>query len=98
MYEQTVKKVVKEYKKVFPQEYKAVIELVKEKRKMLQNSDTGQMKGDHVLERPIAEYPETLYTAIYNELTPQAFTAFSTTEGQRWFVKTYPEFRIPRYV
>lgn len=89
---------VVQYRKLFPTEYRAVIDLVKDKRDNLLDPKTGSGLGADTLDRPLIEYPETLYSSIFNALSPEEFTQFFTKEGQRWFGGKYEEFRIPKFI
>lgn len=97
-YQIKVRKITKDYKTLYPLEYQAVVEAVKELRRTKFNELTGATKGEHVITRHLIEFPEVLFNLIYNQLTADEFKLFDTQTGQRWFAKTYPEFAIPRHI
>lgn len=93
-----IRLLVKEYIRNFPQEYELFKQAVAVKRS-LQDKSTGALKGDHVLYRPLIEYPETLYGIINLGLTAEEKKEFDASEkgvstGARWFAKEFPDFRI----
>lgn len=94
-YQAKVRKITKDYKALFPEEYINVVEAIKTMRLTKFNESTGAIKGDHVIGRHLIEFPETLFNLIYNNLTEDEFKIFDDPVGQRWFAKTYPEFRLP---
>lgn len=89
-----IRKLNEFYKLTLPDEYRAVLKHVVEKRKLLKN-ELAAVNGEHVLERHLMEWPESLYTMIYKELDEVEFAEFVTTKGQRSCAKVFPEYRIP---
>jgi len=94
---QKVRDLTKMYHDLFPEEYEAVKEIAKQKREELRSA-TGGGQDTHALERPLIEFPENLWTAIYNRLSDEEMVEFNTKEGMRWFARTYPGFRIPEKI
>lgn len=85
--------IVKEYKILFPSEYNACREVVKQKRD--KNSSTGDMtKQTDLIERPLLEYPENLFFMLQSKLSTDELIQFNTKESARWFGKTFPEFSL----
>lgn len=84
--------ILKLYKGEFPQDYKDCVEAIAEKRR-LNNNDIGEVKGDHVFKRKIVEIPEMFWTMLHQSLDAEELEWFYEKENQRWFAKTYPEFK-----
>jgi len=102
-----IKKLVSEYKRIFPIEYQAVIKIVKEKREKQKTISVFTPKGgvvrrikseSEVLRRPLLEYSETLETVFETRLTDIEKKYFKSKKGSLWFAKEFKEFRIPEYV
>lgn len=94
-----LKEIVKSYKQLWPDEYRAVCDIVKNKRK--NNKDKfGSVRGgdagkDHgMLERALFEISETLSVIIYKKLSSEEFAWHTSKEGGRWFQKTFKEFSL----
>lgn len=81
------------YKKLFPDEYQAVIDIVKDKRNNLR-TEFADVKGSDSIDRQLNEMPATLFEMLHNNLQPEEFAWFSTKEGTRWFTNLYKEFMI----
>ncbi len=60
----------------------------------------AQVKGDHVMTRALIDMPETLHYALKTKLTDDEWKEFTdddqsnTSPGQRWFAKTFQDFRV----
>jgi len=102
-----IKKLVSEYKRIFPIEYQAVIKIVKEKREKQRTVSVIGSNGtisrsikseSEVLKRPLIEYSETLETIFETRLTDIEKKYFKSKKGSLWFAKEFKEFRIPEYV
>lgn len=91
--EARIKNIVKAYRQEFEEEYHLVAKEVLRKRLVAKDkyASTG---GEHVVQRQLLEYPEKLSIAMIKELDEEESTWFATKEGQRWFAKTFPEFRV----
>lgn len=76
---------VEKYIELFPDEFKAF----KEQPQI----DAHDAKMDS-LETKVAEYPENLYYIILKTLDEEQMKWFGTKQGIRWFVKTYPVFKV----
>ena len=81
------------YKKMYPEEDKAVQELVKQKRDNLVLS-SGEVVGDHVIDRILGDTPEILYHTIFQTLTADEWVQFTKVESQRWFFTIFKEWRV----
>lgn len=86
---EAIKKLVQDYKKVFPDEYRAVIDIVAEKRK---GNKFAEIKGDF-LERGLSEYPETLFN-LFATLPNEEQEFLKSKKGILWFAKTFKEFSL----
>lgn len=89
-------KTVQTYKGLFPDEYKAAKQQVAYNRQ--QTTATGDMsKNIDFIERPILEYPETLYSMLMQVLTPYTTKDIKPLESKevaRFIAKTFPEFSL----
>lgn len=92
-----IKNIVELYKRAFPNEYKLVCEAIEMRRRIMKDGvDMDEMNG--TLKRPLFEIPEKLSASIISELDAEELEYFKTTEGARWFAKTFPEFSLVRNV
>lgn len=94
-----LKEIVKNYKQLFPAEYKGVCEIVKQKRKGMKDQ-FGSLKGKDankthgVMERALFEISETLGVVIGRQLDKGEFEWFHSKEGSRWFQRNFKEFSL----
>lgn len=95
-----VKTCVKEYIRLFPQEYDAFLNSVRVKVNKAENKWASTKKTD-MLERHVIDMPEVLYFSIHNLLTEEeedwlySRNAYQKNfAGMNWFCKTFPEFKI----
>jgi|SRR6185369_946793 len=86
--------VVNSYRQFYPDDYVAVCKIVKDKRENLKNKFGDLTKTTDLLERPLTEYPETLFFLLNQILTQDEMKYFSSLKGHLWFAKTFPEFRV----
>jgi hypothetical protein len=86
--------VVDSYKQFYPDDYLAVVKIVKDKRENLKNKFGDMTKKLDYMERPLTEYPETLFFLLNKILSEKEMEYFSSTKGHHWFATQYPEFRI----
>ena len=87
--------IVKDYVRVFPQEYALFREGMRKKLADKSN-DFSEVKGADYLQREICEWPETLDAMFTTRLPEDALKWFYTKEGTRWFAKSYPQFSAAR--
>ena len=85
--------IVKEYTRLFPEEYTAFKNAMREKRYKAFHR-TGKIEGADVLDRPIHEIPETMYGIINLHLSEDELKEFQGTIMSRWFAKTFKDFSI----
>lgn len=90
-----IKDLVDGYKEMFYDEYIAVCNILKKKRANRTDSFADLSKDTDTIDRQLNEYPETLHTILYANLSPEEFTYFNSKEGARWFTSKYKEFRTP---
>jgi hypothetical protein len=88
-----IKKVVLDYKKLFPQEYDDVKEVVKQKRNLKANPFGATLK-DSALGRHILEMPETLHAIFNLRLDDEEMKVFNLKDSKRWFAKEFKEFSV----
>jgi len=88
--QQKVIGIVEGYKKLFPDEYRAVILQVKENKKK-----QGKSKAES-LDRALMEIPETLHAMLFNNLAAEEYQWLygNDKKGHRWLAKHYKEFTL----
>lgn len=87
-----IKNLVRGYKELFPEEYKELVQVVKENRESSQD-DFGTT-NTKTLERAIHEISDTLDGMFMKELSEAELLWFRSKEGGRWFAKTFNEFSL----
>lgn len=85
---------VEEYKRVFSGEYQQFLNGVKQRQDKFSDNKFGKMKDVDIIDRPLLEYPETLWTIFDKTLSPESLAYLTTKEGARWLGKTYKEFLL----
>ena len=100
-----IKTIVETYKKNFPDDYRAVVGYVKEKRnkqktEFATTEDTISKTHNSIVTRHLLEMPEALAAAIYGTLNSDEYKWFRSAQdskniGTLWFAREFPEFRIP---
>lgn len=86
-----IENTVKEYKRIFPLQYKLAAEANKQRAK---NQKTGWgevLDGSSILEREELRMPTDLHTILYTKLTPEEQEEFETDAGILWFQRRFPE-------
>jgi len=91
-----IKNSVELYQKHFADEYKLVVEQIKEVRESLE-SDFADLEGNHVLKRELFRTPEKLYNLFISNLSATELKYMDTDAYAKWFIKEFPEFRITKY-
>lgn len=89
-----IKDAVKAYKRRYPDHYKIVVKAIALKRSLKQDQYARIDKSDM---RGLFEIPEDLHTVFVMLLDVEEITWFKTTEGGRWFARTFPEFSLPNH-
>jgi len=92
-----IESVVTAYKQFYPDDYLAVVKIVREKRENLKNK-FGAIKEADFIERPLTEYPETLFFLFNKVLSEEEMKYFSSLKGHSWFATKFPEFRVTHKV
>lgn len=93
-----IRDIVKDYVKLFPDEYKLVCEYLKEKRthnkdKFASFKGKDIRKTDGVVERALYEIPETLDNLFMMKLSMEDKKYYKTKECARWFANNFIEFK-----
>ena len=95
-----IKKMIKEYVKLFPDEYKLFIDSVRAKQ---QEKDTkfAEAKGSEVIDRHLFDMPESLFIALKKIMTDEEWEwLFANGQyakdyrGIKWFMRTFKQFNI----
>lgn len=97
-----IKIAVSEYKKLFPDEYQRFLKSAE--IKIGQSKDKwASTGGDGAVERHLYDTPEKLHGSIGKLLTSQELEWFNGRgewagefHGARWFMETFPEFKISK--
>lgn len=95
-----IKKAVKDYARLRPEDYKNVCEVIAEKRK-LTKSKFGLLEGSEHM-RALFEIPEDLHDMLVQALAVEELQWFKSgvvgdkNQGGRWFATTFPQFAIAR--
>lgn len=92
-----IKEMVKNYKKLFPEEFALVVEQIKLNRKT-QRDKFATLQKTVFVERALIETPETLNTMFNLRLTDKEKKEFGSKKGVRWFAKTFPMFKLAEKV
>jgi hypothetical protein len=82
---------VKEYKALYPREYRAFLSYMRDKRLKLKDN-YATVKGSQTLKRALYEIPENLDNILMLKLTLEEKTWYKTKEGAMWFAKQFREF------
>lgn len=95
-----IKLAVRDYIKLFPEEWVAFKRQMEALRRTLKDQQFGEAKGTGSEMRALFEMPETLHTILVNNLDETEMEWFKSggskhNEGAIWFAKTFPDFRIP---
>lgn len=97
-----VKKVVREYIRVFPLEYEHFLNSHRQKQENKIN-DFAEFKGHDQLVRHLFDIPESLYLAMKMKLEAEQFdwlfgtgTHEGNYSGITWFIKMFPQFKITK--
>lgn len=97
-----VKKVVREYMRMFPIEYEQFLNSHRQKQDNKIN-EFAELKGHDQLVRHLFDVPESLYLAFKMKLESDQFDWLfgtgvyeRTYTGVNWFMKTFPQFKITK--
>lgn len=96
--------VVKEYRRLFPAEYKAFLKSNALRIDGLEGDNKfAEIKGSQQVIRHLTEVPETLYYALVRGLTDEeldwlfARNRFRNDfKGIKWFMETYQDFNVTK--
>lgn len=88
---------VKDYIEMFPDEYKACLDVVAYQRDHL-DDEMAEVKSTHMVKRMLSTVPEKLHEMIRAKIGNENMTEFQSKETQRWFLTEYPQFRISKQI
>lgn len=94
---------VREYQRLFPDEYQNFLKSNAVTINKLNDKWGSTGKGDHAIERHLFDTPEKLYYAINQILSAEELDWFfnrgafiKNTEGIKWFIETFPQFKVTK--
>lgn len=100
--EDKVRWAVKEYIRLFPEEYTEFKQMIRNKKAELQ-TEWGEVRGMDAVERALYEMPETLFYGIKKVLKQDEWDWLQAKDthqkdfsGPRWFVKEFKEFTLTK--
>jgi hypothetical protein len=95
-----MKSIVSLYRISHRDEYELLKKAVQFKREALADPKfaKSEQAGQSSDMRGLFEISETLQMMLVNGLTEDETVWFKTTQGGRWFAKTFGEFALPNYV
>lgn len=104
-----IRKIVKEYEKLFAFEFEAFKDGMKAVRASLADAKYAKVdgyngQGAHATERALYELPETLHGMFVSNLSEEQLTWLKSgtkenpNEGGRWFAEAFPAYRIPEKI
>lgn len=92
-----INKIVEDYIKNNPKEYKSFLKGMRAKEEMMKNNP--EMRSE--IKRPLYEMPEVLYYMLHNTLEEDEWSWFRSLdgyqgkwEGTKWFVEQHPQFAL----
>jgi len=88
---------VRDYAKMFPDEYKKVLDTIKWQKQNLK-TDLAEIEDTHGLQRALYTVPENLHQMIVEKLPNEELNQFKDKDSARWFTKTFPQFAITRTI
>lgn len=99
---QKIKKVVQDYKTLFPKEFEQFKKGVEQKQDARQG-DFAEAKESDIVDRHLIDLPETLYYAIKQVLTQDEYDWFFANgryskdySGMKWFMRNFKEFNVTK--
>lgn len=94
-----ISKTVADYRQYFPSEYKqfkAQMEAMRAEKRT-----DGTLKGEHIMEHHLVEFPETLFYALRRRLSDDEWAWLFANgkykkdfRGINWFIKQFTEFSV----
>lgn len=95
-----IKKMIREYIKLFPDEYTQFLDSVKAKR-ISKGTKFAETKGMEMLDRHLFDMPESLFIALKKIMTDEEWEWLFANgkyakdfHGIKWFMKTFEQFNI----
>lgn len=92
-----VRMAVKDYQKMFPDEYRDLLIVIEDQRQKLDN-EMADLKSNHAVKRGLFTVSEKLSTMIALKLSEEERVAFKEQENSRWFAHEFPQFRLTKNV
>lgn len=89
----SIRKIVKYYKRLFPDEYNLAIKQIEYNRRD-QINKFASIKGNDFVERALTEIPETLSTMFTIRLTDFQMKEFREKRSVHWFAGEFPQFKL----
>lgn len=91
-----IRTAVADYQKMFPEEYKQLLQAIKIQRENLK-TDMAEIEG-HAIKRALFTVSEKLSSMIGLKLDTEELMFFKSLEGGRWFAREFSQFRISKNV
>lgn len=88
---------VRDYMKMFPEEYRDFLIVIQRQRDTLDN-EMAEIKSTHAIKRGLSTIPEKLFQMFEKKLDKRETAEFKSVENQRWFVTEHPQFRLSKSV
>ena len=88
---------VKDYAKMFPEEYQNVLKAIKVQKQNLKD-ELAQMEGSHGIKRALFTIPEKLHDMICQKLDGDELAKFKELDSSRWFARKFSQFNITKKV
>lgn len=90
---------VKDYMKMFPEEYNSVLKAIKIQKNSLK-TELAEIKGSHGITRALYTIPEKLHEMISTKLNNEEdeLAKFKELDSARWFATKFPMFNITKKV
>jgi len=96
--EKKIKGVVREYVRIFAGEFEEFKRGMTKKRNSIDmvSNKFAELEGSDIVERHLAEWPETLEIALRKQLDIGEYQWLRTHKGIKWFLEEFPVFRITK--
>lgn len=90
---------VADYCKMFPNEYKNTLKLIKTQKQDLK-TELAEIKESHGLVRSLYTIPEKLHEMIVTKLQTESgeLSKFKELDSARWFAKKFSQFSITKQI
>lgn len=104
-FQESIKEIVENYKKTFPDEYKEITKNIKDKRDQVEidGNEYAELPDMDAVERHAFDIPRTLFNALKQNLDQEAFNWMyargefdGDLSGVQWFMTEYQEFNVSK--